>query len=95
MNVHFNSSKLYTSDPFATSKVFPNLISTLSDSPSNQIELIYFQTCHHYFVVIKEVFNFDTELQSRQFSDGLIIDIQDESGYQETFQHDFLMQKQM
>lgn len=56
---------LKATDPFATPKVFPNLINTLSDSPSNQIELIYFQPCHHYFVVIKEVFNFDTELQSR------------------------------
>lgn len=27
--------------------------------------------------------------------DGLIVNVQDESSYQETVQHDFLMQKQM
>lgn len=45
--------------------------------------------------MIKEVFNFDTELQSEKFLHRLITNIQDELSYQETFQHDFLTQKQV
>lgn len=52
---------------------------------------MYFQPHHCYFVncMIEEVVNFDTELQPRQFLNGWIINMQDELGYQEIFQHKF------
>lgn len=58
------------------------------------MKLIYFLLHRHYFVDhrTEEVLNFDTKLQSRQFPDGWINNIQNELGYQETLQHDFLKQ---